>query len=69
MFLYPIKYQYSNWLTGFLDGISKEDFESSVILTQMDFQLGSEIIRNSYGDTHPLNISGIDPPDPQLANI
>ena len=34
-----------------------------------DFQLGSENIRNSFGDTHPLNISGIDPPDPQLANI
>ena len=34
-----------------------------------DFELGSEIIRNSFGDTHPLNISVIDPPDPQLANI
>jgi hypothetical protein len=41
LFLYPIKYQYSSWLTGFLDGISKEDFEKVVILTQMDFQFES----------------------------
>lgn len=34
-----------------------------------DFQFDSDLSWDCFGDTHPLNISIIDPPEPQLTNI